>query len=304
MTFLQLKYFLTVAEEGQITSAATKLHMTQPPLSLQLRQLEDSLGVKLFNRTTKGIELTAAGRLLYSHGTQILTMVNNMSQELRDVAHGTSGTIQVGIISSAVNLLLNLDLYSFCTQNPWVAYNLIESDTFSLLDMLDQGIIHVAFVRTPFSSKEYMSFPLFSEPVVAVAGRAYQPRGGLIGHDPAEPITLEQLAGEKLILLQNYENTVLTACQQQGIKPNIICRGSNATVAFLCARSGMGVMLTPKNVLGPDADRDLQVWDVDCGVLTSSLCMVWKFNRELPQAVDKFILHVKERFPGDQAGER
>ncbi len=297
MKFSQLKYFLVVAEEGQITTAAAKLHMTQPPLSQQLKQLEDSLGVKLFNRTAKGIELTAAGRLLYTRGSQILTMVDNTTSELRDFAHGTRGTVHIGIISSAVSLLLRLQFDRFCAQNPHVGCNLIESDTFSVLNMLDRGIVEVAFVRTPFSAEGHNVFPLFSEPVVAIASHNYRLQGPLYTHDPTLPITLDLLAEENLILLQNYEDTVLTAFRQQGVEPNIICRGSNATVALLCARAGAGIMLTPKNVLDTMASNDLLIWDVSCSALTSSLCVVWKQDCELSYATERFISHIKSQFP-------
>ena len=102
MKFNQLKYFLTVAEEGQITSAAEKLHMTQPPLSQQLKQLEDSLDIKLINRSSKGIELTPEGRLLYTRGTQIMTMIDNVQNELKDAGRGILGTVHMVIFSSAV----------------------------------------------------------------------------------------------------------------------------------------------------------------------------------------------------------
>lgn len=294
MKLSQLKYFLAVAEEGRITSAAAKLHMSQPPLSQQLKQLEDTLGVRLFDRSGKGVELTAAGRLLYSRGSQILELVEHVDNELKDFAHGTLGTVHIGVISSAVSLLLNFGLPEFCAANPRVSYNVMENDTFSVLDMLDRAVIEVAFVRTPFSSNGYNVFPILSEPVVALAGSNYpfqhqRPARG-------EVLSLEELEGEKLVLLQNYENTVMTACRRQGVEPSVICRCSNAITALMCTRAGIGIMVTPQNMLDMAENRDLLVWNVECATLVSSVCMVWKADRELSNATQRFIGHIKAQY--------
>lgn len=296
MKFNQLKYFLTVAEEGQITSAAEKLHMTQPPLSQQLKQLEDSLDIKLINRSSKGIELTPEGRLLYTRGTQIMTMIDNVQNELKDAGRGTLGTVHMGIISSAVGLLMNFDFMGFCADNPRINYNVIENDAFTLLDMLDSALIEVAFTRTPFPSQSYNVFPLFTEDVIAVASKNYHFCTSLYKQDTLQPIRLEQLVDENLVLLDNYENTVLTACKQQGVEPSVICRSSNAITALLCARAGLGIMVTPLNMLDMTDTADLLIWKIDCPSLVSSVCMVWKSEQTISAATQKFILHIKKHF--------
>lgn len=91
MDIKQLRYFHTIAEEGQITNAAKRLHMAQPPLSYQLKNLEDELGVKLVERGSRNIKLTDAGLILYKRAEQILSLAKSTEDELKDFKQGTHG---------------------------------------------------------------------------------------------------------------------------------------------------------------------------------------------------------------------
>jgi len=295
MDIRQLYYFVTVAEEGQISSAAEKLNMTQPPLSQQMKKLEEDTNTKLFNRTPKGIELTEAGKLLLSRAHQILTFVSNTVNELNEYVQGAKGIVNIGIISSSVESLLSFKLPEFQKNNPKIKFNVIENDTFSILDMVEKALVDVAFVRTPFSSIGLHTYTLFSEPVCAVLSKSYLEqstlRDKLMSSD--EPLLLSDLIDEKIILLQNYENTVKTACRQFNFEPNVVCRGSNAISALLLARAGLGTMITPISTVEMTDLSDLIVRAINCSILNSSIVMVWNADRKPSYAVSKFIEHIK-----------
>ena len=101
MNLRQLEYFMAIAEEHQITAAARRLHITQPPLSYELSSLERELGVKLIERGPRSAELTEAGQLLYARAERILSLTSAATREVKSFGQGTSGTLSVGIISSA-----------------------------------------------------------------------------------------------------------------------------------------------------------------------------------------------------------
>ena len=108
MNFKQLNYFLVVAEEGQITSAAKRLFVGQPALSYQLKQLEEELGAKLFIRQPYGIELTEAGKKLRDYAGQILTLAKNVQTEITELDRGGWGRVKLGSVSSSESILLCL----------------------------------------------------------------------------------------------------------------------------------------------------------------------------------------------------
>ena len=96
MDVRQLKYFMAIAEEGQISRAAKRLHISQPPLSLQLKLLEEKLGVQLIERDTRSMKLTQAGHMLYQRAEQILGMIDTASKEVREYHGGVHGMLSIG----------------------------------------------------------------------------------------------------------------------------------------------------------------------------------------------------------------
>ena len=101
-----LRYFIAVAEERHFGRAAQRLHMAQPPLSQQIRQLEEQLGTQLFERTTRRVELTPAGELLLDRGRRILRDLEELESDVAEVGAGAAGVIRIGLSGSATYRLL------------------------------------------------------------------------------------------------------------------------------------------------------------------------------------------------------
>ncbi len=105
MNLKQLRYFLVVAEEKQITAAAKRLYIAQPPLSYQLKQLEKELGAQLFKRTAHGIELTDVGQIFQSYANEIISLAQNAENQVHKTISGELGTIAIGMASSSTGLI-------------------------------------------------------------------------------------------------------------------------------------------------------------------------------------------------------
>ena len=139
MDLRQLRYFVTVVEEGQITAAARQLHMAQPPLSQQIQLLEKELGVDLFIREHRHMELTEVGKLLYERARQILNLSDSARREIRDFKQGLKGTLHIGTVSSSGSVILSSAMRDFHHHHEGVHFEIYDGNTFEVIDMLHKG---------------------------------------------------------------------------------------------------------------------------------------------------------------------
>lgn len=146
MELRHLRYFLAVAEEQNITRAAARLHVSQPPLSRQIRNLEDELGIALFDRDAKAVRLTEAGRVFLTEVRVILQRVESATEIVKDVARGKCGEIHVGYAPSLTVELLPRALKYFQKSNPGVRVQLHDLSTQGMLRGLMDGKLHVAML--------------------------------------------------------------------------------------------------------------------------------------------------------------
>src|SRR5246500_1618552 len=150
MELRYLRYFVAVAEEQNVTRAAVRLHVSQPPLSRQIRNLEVELGIALFNRDAKTVRLTEAGRVFLTEARIILQRADDAVQMAKAVAGGKRGEIHVGYAPSLTVELLPRALKYFRESNPGVRVQLHDLSTQDMLRGLADGSLHVAMlVRVP-----------------------------------------------------------------------------------------------------------------------------------------------------------
>src|SRR5438445_8363454 len=167
MELRHLRYFVAVAEEQNVTRAAARLHVSQPPLSRQIRDLEDELGVALFDRGAKAFRLTDAGRVFLTEARAILQGAEGAVQMVKDVAGGKRGEINVGYAPSLMVKLLPRALRCFRKSNPGVRVRLHDLSTQEMLRGLNDGRLHVAMMvllpskaSTGFVCEEFQRQPV------------------------------------------------------------------------------------------------------------------------------------------------
>lgn len=195
MEIRQLQYFLAVAEELHFGRAALRLRMSQPPLSVQVRRLEEELGTPLFERSTRRVALTPAGMHLKSRVPQILEALSMVEAEMRDYAIGVAGQLSVGFVSSANYTVLPGVVALFRTQRPHVALSLAPLTSGEQLARLRAGSLNIGIVRDePSDSTDptLTSQIVFEERLVACL-RSDHPLAGL------EEVTAEQIAEVPMI---------------------------------------------------------------------------------------------------------
>ena len=179
MDIRQLLYFTTIAEEGSISAAAKKLHLSQPPLSYQMKLLEEELHLPLIERSARGIALTEAGRVLYKRAQGILELSELTRKEMLAMASGFTGTLHIGTVSSSGASLLGWRIPAFHQKYPQIGFAIHEGNTFELMEMLESGLIELAIVRTPFHNDQLNCLYLSPEPMIAAGAASFFPAGML-----------------------------------------------------------------------------------------------------------------------------
>lgn len=283
MDIKQLKYFLAIAEEEQITSAAKKLHMAQPPLSHQLKTLEDELGVKLVERGSRRIQLTEAGQILKIRARQILELSDSTVSEINDFNKGLKGTLSIGTISSSGAVLVNDRLSEFHKKYSGIKFEIHEGNTFKIVDLLNKGIIDVGIVRTPFNAVGFDCRYRESEPMVAVMTGDYD-------WNPAcSSIKISELKDKPLIIYRRFEQLICETCLEHGIEPLVICKNDDARTTLLWANSGLGIGIIPMSAFKLANNCNLTYKEIKSEKLRTRIAAIRVKGRYISPFALKFI---------------
>lgn len=273
MNLKQLEYFVAIAEEGQITAAARRLHISQPPLSYELAQLERELDTQLVRRGPRGVSLTEAGRLLHERATRILAMTTATAREVSSVGKGLTGTLCLAVCDSVAGLAPGPRLAELARRAPDVSIELREGSVPEVLELVAGGIAEVGVVRTPFHTQGLRTRYAPPEPLVAVM-----------------PPSLER--GDELTVLLYQLGDVPLVCDRR-LAPTLgrdaFCLTDDARTTCSCAAAGLGVGLVPRSLLsvcdtGPCYIKTLVDKDLE-----SRAAVIWKADRALSPLAERVV---------------
>lgn len=283
MDLKQLHYFLTIVEERQITAAARKLHMAQPPLSNQMKLLESELGMQLFERGPHHIELTDAGRMLARRARQLLDMADTARREIDDLRRGLSGTLTLGTVSSSGNFLLSPGMQEFRKTYPGIHFEIYDGNTYQLIDMLEKGMIEIGIVRTPFNAARFNCRYRRPEPMIAAMSAA------LDWAPERDTIAISELAGKPLIVYRRFYPLIQDACAAHDFAPEIYCRNDDARTTILWANAGLGVAVAPVGAVDLAAHENLHIKQIEEPSLKTRLAAIWPRDKYLSSLAERFL---------------
>ena len=278
MDLKTLKYFVTIAEEGNISRAAKKLFMSQPPLSNQMKNLEKELGVTLFERGSQTIVLTDEGKFLYDKAVNLLEYVDDIKEEIIDKNNYSQGTIRIGVVSSVGMLVVNDYIHDFIVNKKNRSdFEMFEGNTYSLIEKLNSGLIDIAIVRTPFNANNFGVINLKNERVVVVG---------------KEKFSLEDLYTKGIIAYRRWQNIIKAELEKKNIKYRMTFSNDDARTTMDLVKSGLGIGVVPESIL--DEDDNLYV-DTSIIDINSDICAIYSLDRYKNHTLTKFIEHLNNQ---------
>jgi DNA-binding transcriptional LysR family regulator len=238
-----LRYFVAVAEEMHFGRAAERLHLSQPPLSQQIRKLEDILGYALFVRTSRSVKLTNAGEAYLERARRTLRNVQRDIEETRSIGQGEVGSLHVGFVGSAMLTTLPGIFRAYREAYPRVHLHLHESFTSQVAEGLENGTLDAGILRDGDASEMLSVTTLFSEPYVAVlpiahaCARQKSISAGILRDEPF--VYYPRSAGGRA-----FEKP-LTLFEVHGFRPKIVQEASHWLTILRLVAAGLGVSVAP-----------------------------------------------------------
>ncbi|NML18077.1 LysR family transcriptional regulator [Azohydromonas caseinilytica] len=252
MELRHLRYFVAVADEQSFTRAAERLHISQPPLSRQIQDLEEELGTALFERGSRPLKLTEAGRFFYGHATRLLEQAAQATRATRRVAR-MERRLVIGFVASTMYGAMPRLVRLFRAERPQTELSLVEMSTLDQLEALKTGRIDVGFGRLRLRDPALRREVLREERLVAAIP---------IEHAlaiPEQPIILAALANEEILVYPktprpSYADQVLSLFRDQGLEPAAVHEVQEIQTALGLVAAGMGICVVPTGVsrLRPD----------------------------------------------------
>ena len=294
MELRTLHYFTVVAQELNITRAAEKLNMSQPPLSNQIKALEEELGVQLFIRGKRHLELTEEGGLLLRRAVQIQELADKTRQEIASLREGMTGVIYLSMVEGRAPFLAARWIAGFREEFPLVRYNLWNGSSDDVLDRLHKGLADLAVIAAPYDTEHLEGFPVGREPWIAMLHPDHP-----LAQTAGDTIPLSSLAGEPLIVpsRKSRVDAIRRWFGEVGAEPHILCEMSNYMDAAALTSQGVGISIFPQTV------------DVSNGLVVSKVViqpsrqveyiLVWNRGQPPSGLTREFIHFVQENLRND-----
>ena len=283
-----LRYFLTVVREESITKAADVLHITQPTLSRQVSQMEEEVGVKLFNRGSRRITLTNEGILLRRRAEEILQLVDKTEKELIEQEEQVEGKISIGCGEiAAVQVLPNL-IKTFREKYPQVTFDIFTATADLVKEQMDKGLLDIGLLLEPVDMEKYDFIRLEVKEKWVVLMRPDSPLA------EKESVTAKDLSALPLILPRrmNVQNELASWFGNYYDTLNVVFTSNLSTNSAVMVTGGLAYSLVIEGAV-PFWDRSKVTYRPLAPSLTATSVLAWKRGQPFSLAAAKFIEHIK-----------
>jgi len=241
-----LKYFSVLAEELHFGKAAKRLYISQPPLSRQIMDLEEELGVRLFNRTKRNVQLTPYGRYLQEESYKLFNQIDVIKNHLQSMKDGVSSQVKISYVGDFMYSIFPEILSRLRKNYPKIQTVLSESDTESQIPSLMAGLVDIGFIRTPVEAKGLSIKRIYEESFSLILSKSHPLASRKI-------IPLKEMANEPYVGLSPrcspaIRNSVITICSKAGFLPNVVHAVSQISSIVKLVENNLGYSIIPSGI--------------------------------------------------------
>ncbi|MES3000689.1 MAG: LysR family transcriptional regulator [Pseudomonadota bacterium] len=285
MNISHLRSFLAIAETGNMTKAAEKLGVQQPPLSHRLKLLEAGLGLELFRRHARGMSLTEGGKLLLPEAQRVLADVDDLEQRMIRFSRGFTGRVRFGFAGSAAAHPLMGEALGACRRQ-YPEIEVLLSETPSVIDGLLTGKLHCGLLRTPGPPQNELAFhTLLREPLVVALPKGHALAAGPRSRKASQGLTLLDLRDEGFIIGRQpgspgFYTTLFDACRKKGFEPRIAAEVGRVHTSLNLVAAGVGISIVPQCMSGVNASG-IEYRPLAEPRMNSPLVLAWRKQDEM-----------------------
>jgi DNA-binding transcriptional LysR family regulator len=248
MELRQIRSFLSVAETLHFGRTAELIHLSQPALSLQIRALEEEVGVRLFERDRRKTTLTSAGFAFRNDAAEALSLLDQAVRRARLAADGKLGLLRIGFISTAGNEIVPNLVRRFRESNPEVEFSLRNILTTDQIQMLSAGSLDIGFLRLPIGEHPELDVvEVHREPLVVVTPATHRLA-------KRKKVALHELSGEPFVMYERsyapgFHDLIFGMLRDAGVVPNVCQTAGQMPTLISLVDSGMGISILPASAV-------------------------------------------------------
>ncbi|GIP51464.1 MULTISPECIES: cidABC operon transcriptional activator CidR [Paenibacillus] len=297
MDIRQMQYLIEVARLKSFTKAASALFVTQPTISKTIKGMEEELGVVLFDRVGKRVELTDAGQLIVTQAQQIVTSFQNLTAELDDLRNLKRGHIRIGLPPMVGSSFFPRVIGQFHQRYPEITIQLFEDGAKKVESDVADGLLEVGVAVLPTVQEGLCSFPFVEEKLNLVV----HPSHPLADREQVE---LAELAGDGFVLFRQdftLHDRIIAECAKAGFQPHVIYESSQWDLISEMVGVGLGITLLPETICREIGKERVRILSLVNPVIPWKLGIIWREDRYLSFATREWIRFAQEVLtsPGD-----
>ncbi|WP_375199900.1 LysR family transcriptional regulator [Bacillus sp. RS11] len=285
MDIRQLRYFIAIVEEKSISAAAKRLHLSQPPLSQQLKAMEEELGSILIERSKKHLEVTEAGKALYKYALQMIQLMDEAKMEVKEVGSGVKGRLTIGI-NTFSDVSLPEILHQFRNYYPKVTFKIQQNESAVLCQLVRDRVIELAIIRLPLELNDFSVVHLYNEPFYFITSNKQKP----FNHE----VTLTDVQNYPIILPSTQglgvHYLILEAFSRMDLNPNLVGECSDISLLMDLISSDFCTSIVPETLLKRHKGYAIHAYKISGATEFSSPAgLIWMKNYRLSNTAQHFI---------------